>query len=120
MSKYDLLLNGQASQTAVVPQFQSVTPAGPTNPNMPPLQQTFELELTGVGAVSASAQIIGSNDTGPDPSLHSWVKLGDPITATGTNTANAFASMTGPWRSFAAYLTAISGTGASANVKMSA
>ena len=75
MSKYDLLVNATATavKTPPVPQFQSVTPWGATNPNVPAPQQTFELVVTGVGAVSASAQVLVSNDTVPDPSQYNWV-----------------------------------------------
>ena len=122
MSKYDLLVNATATavKTPPVPQFQSVTPWGATNPNVPSQQQTFELAEAGVGAVSASAQILVSNDTGPDPSQYNWVPYGDPISAVGTNLGVGSASVNGSWRHFAAYLTAISGTKASATLRMSA
>lgn len=123
MSKYDLLVNATATavKTPPVPQFQSVTPWGATNPNVPSQQQTFELAVAGVGAVSASAQVLVSNDTGPDPSQYTWVPYGDPIaTAAGTNLAAGQASLNGSWRHFAAYLTAIAGTNAAATLRMSA
>lgn len=121
MSKYDLLLNATATQAAAKPQGQAVTPAGPTNPNMPPQQQTFQIDVSGVGAISASAQIVVSNDVGDDPSLYRWSKYGDPIaTNAGNDNVTGMASMNGSWRSFGAYLTAISGTGAKANVLMNA
>lgn len=123
MSKYDLLVNEAATavKTPPVPQYQSVTPWGATNPNVPSQQQTFELAVVGVGAVSASAQILVSNDSGPDPSQYNWVPYGDPIsTQAGTNLAVGSISMNGSWRHFAAYLTAISGTNASATLRMSA
>lgn len=122
MSKYDLLVNATATgvTSPIKPQFQAVKPPGPTNPNLPPQQQTFQVEVNGVGPVSASAQIIVSNDAGPDPSLYHWIAYGDPITAAGTPTGQAGASMNGAWRNYGAYLTAISGTDAAATVRMAA
>lgn len=122
MSKYDLLVN--ATVTAVLtppkPQFQAVKPPGTNNPNLPPQQQTFEVEVAGVGAVSASAQIVVSNDNGPDPSLYNWVNYGDAIAAAGTNVGLGIGGGSQPWRAYGAYLTAISGTNAAATVRMSA
>lgn len=114
MARYDLLLNATAALSGAPPQGQSVMPDGPTNPKMPPLAQTFELFVTGVGNVSATAQIIVSNDNA------NWLNYGDPITAEGSNTAQAGFAGTQAWRHFAAYLTGISGTNASATIRMSA
>ena len=120
MAKYDLLLNATATGNGA-PQGQAVSPHGPTNPNMPPLAQTFEVEVTGVGNVSATVQIIVSNDTGPDPSLYNWIAYGATIAATGTQGfANAGQSGSQAWKHFGAYITAISGTNTSVNVRMSA
>lgn len=122
MAKYDLLVN--VTETGVTsplkPQFQSVTPTGPTNPTSPPQKQSFQLVTTGVGTVSAAAQVIVSNDTGPDPSQYNWITYGDPITAAGTNGGQASSGMTQSWRHYAAYLTTISGTNAAATLRMSA
>lgn len=120
MAKYDLLLNVIATKSGGKPQGQSVTPPGPTNPNMPPLQQAFQLDVVGVGAVSASAQIVVSNDDGPDPSLYNWTAYNDPITAAGTDNASNIQAGTQCWKNFGAYITAISGTNASATLRMSA
>lgn len=122
MSKYDLLVN--ATITGVLtppkPQFQAVRPPGPNNPDMPPQQQTFQLVVDGVGTVSATAQVIVSNDSGGDPSLYNWIAYGDPIVASGPNIGQATESMNGAWRNYGAYLTAISGTNASATLRMAA
>lgn len=121
MSKYDLLVNATVSgvKTPIKPQGQAVTPPGPQNPNMPTQQQTFLLEVTGNGAVSATAQILATADNGPDPSLYNWVAYGDPITATGANgIGTAIMGGTQAWRHFGAYLTGTP-TG-SATVRMNA
>jgi hypothetical protein len=122
MAKYDLLVNATVTgvTSPLKPQFQSVTPTGPTNPTSPPQEQSFQLVTSGVGTVSATAQIIVSNDTGPDPSQYNWITYGDVITAGGTNGGQASTGMTQSWRHYAAYLTAISGTNASATLRMSA
>lgn len=122
MAKYDLLINATAVPSPVtgLPQFQSVKPDGANNPNMPSQQQTFELEVVGVGTVSATAQIVVSNDTGPDPTQFNWIKYGDTIMASGTNSGSVGMGGTQSWRHFGAYLTAISGTNASATCRMSA
>lgn len=120
MAKYDLLLNVIATGASGMPQGQAVSPPGPTNPNMPPQQQSFQLDVVGVGAVSATAQLLVSNDDGPDPSLYNWTPYNDPFTAAGTNSGNNIQGGTQCWKNFAAYLTAISGTNASAILRMSA
>lgn len=121
MSKYDLLVNATVvPPTLGVPQFQAVVPPGPNNPNLPPQQQTFELYVNGVGAVSATVQLVVSNNEGGDPSQYNWFAYGDPFTATGTNKGVNSTAMNGAWRAYGAYLTAISGTNASANLRMNA
>lgn len=120
MSKYDLLVNQTVTQTAPPPVLP-VTPWGQTNPTSPPSEQTFHLVVSGTGAVSATAQVVVSNDTGPDSKLFNWIPYGDAIVATGT-AGNGQASFGGTqsWKHFGAYLTAISGTDALANLKMNA
>lgn len=122
MSKYDLLLRVTTTgiTSPLKPQFQSVKPGDGFNSNMPAQTQAFELTVSGVGAVSASAQIIVSNDTGADPNTYNWVAYGDPITAAGTDRAMTVSGGTQPWRNYAAYITAISGTNAEATLRMSA
>jgi hypothetical protein len=124
MAKYDLLLNVTAVPNPIPsppkPQGQAVKPWGPTNPTSPPAEQTFQLVVAGVGAVSASAQILVSNDTGDDPSQYNWLPYGDPIAAAGTNNGQASSAGSQAWRHFGAYLTAISGTNASATLRMGA
>ena len=115
MSTYPLLTNQTVTQSAPPP-VVPIAPPGPTNPTMPPQKQTFHLVITGsAGNVSGTAQIVASNDG------QNWVSYGDPITAASAYlTAQAAASMDGSWKWFGAYLTAISGTGAVANLTMNA
>lgn len=120
MAKYDLLLNVTAAKTGGKPQGQAVAPPGPTNPNMPPQAQSFQLDVTGVGAVSASAQVVVSNDDGPDPSLFNWTAYNDPVTVADTDNASQIQAGNQCWKWFGAYVTAISGTNASATLRMSA
>lgn len=112
MARYDLLLNANASQ--VNQRGQSVEPDGPTNPKMPPLAQAFQLVVSGIGTVSATVQVLASNDG------TNWVDYGDAVTATGTITGQAAWAGNQPFRHYAAILTAISGTGAAATLRMSA
>lgn len=116
MAKYDLLLNVSAALTGPQPQGQAVKPDGPTNPNMPPLEQAFQLVVAGVGNVTATVQILVSNDTG---SVLNWVPYGDPVTAAGSNIGQAAWSGSQPWRHYAANCTNIT-AGAKATLRMSA
>lgn len=119
MATYKLLTNVTAVQpvpTAARGPQNPAVPHGPTNPNMPAQSQQFQLTVDGVGAVSATAQLVGSNDGG----LH-WYSYGDPLVATDTNGAGQKATSLGsPWKLIGAYITAISGTNAAANLTMSA
>lgn len=121
MSIWYLLRNQTVTQTAPPPP-NPVAPWGPTNPTSPPQQQTYHLEVAGTaGNMSGTAQLVVSNDEGPDPSLFNWINYGDPLVAASTYlVAQASASMNASWRHYGAYLTAISGTGAKATLRMSA
>lgn len=116
MASYDLLLNQTATASVPPPQGNIVEPWGPTNPKSPPTEQTFHLVIAGTaGNVSGTAQVVVSNDG------VNWVNYGDAIAAASTYlTAQASFAGTQAWRYFGAYLTAISGTGAKASLKMSA
>lgn len=114
MSSYNLIDNQTVTQPITLPPIPAVKPWGPTNPNSPPLEQAFQFVVTGVGAVSATAQVYVSNDE------VNWTPYGDAITAAGTNVGQQVQGGTQPWKHFGAYLTAISGTGATASLKMSA
>lgn len=124
MSVYFLCRKVRAVQTAPSPSNPPptfVTPSWAVGNNAPP-SQAFMLLVDGIGSLSATAQIYVSNDD--DQTSARWAPYGDPITATGTalNGAVPMATSAGsqPWRRFTAIITAISGTNASADVKMSA
>lgn len=111
MSVYHLL---QAAQdvTSATPQMPSVRPRGPGMVNSEPSQATYQLVVSGVGAVSATATVYGTNDN------LNFVALGDPITAAGTNNASASFVGIANYARYTAALTALSGTGAKADVLM--
>lgn len=127
MSNY-LLLN-QANAIVPLPPKLIVRPISPSQQNnlqvltsnpldaslpiTPPASQAFQLTVTGTGAVTAQAQIYGSNDG------KNWVAIGAPITASGTNVGNVGASGTVPFAFFGALLTSITGTNATATLTMS-
>lgn len=120
VSTYALLTNVtavQAAPTATRPPNNPAIAPGPNNANMPPQSQQFQLEVSGIGAVSATVQLVGSNDVG---SVKNWYNYGDPLTATGTDLGQKATTLAAPWREIGAYVTAISGTNASASVRMSA
>lgn len=82
-------------------------------------KQAFVLTVKGTGNVSASAQMVGSND--PYFCTNgNYVTLGDPIHATGSTSAVASMGGTAPFAYFGAFITAISGVNATAAVTMSA
>lgn len=119
MTNYVLLGPGysQTGATGVLPGMRA---HGPDNPNNAPLQQAFQLVVTGTGAVSATVQVYVTNDSNGDPSLNNWTAYGDPVTASGTTTGTAVWSGAQPWRRYTAALTAISGTNAVVKLTMSA
>lgn len=104
--------NGDGSNVGGVnPSYQPVNPAGSTTPAA---NQGFQLVVTGTGSVSASAQIVVSNDG------VNWTNLTPAITASaavGTSSAIGGNSQV-PYQYFGAYITAISGTNATATLTM--
>lgn len=119
MAIYNLLTGVTATQTAPP---SSVRPWGPMNSTSPPDKQTFHLVVSGsAGNQSATVQIVASNDDAQPDSAKNWVPYGDPIAAPSTYlTAQASAVMTGNFKHYGAYVTAISGTNAAVSLKMSA
>lgn len=121
MATYKLLTAVTAVQpapnSARGPQNPTKAP-GPTNSNMPAQEQTFHTKVSGVGSVSVTIQNVVSNDG------DNWLNYGDAYTVAGTAGVDSPAqgSVTGSqsWEWFGAYVTAISGTDASANLTMSA
>lgn len=78
--------------------------------------QSFQVVVTGTsGNVSATVQPIVSNDG------YNWMPYGSAITvASGATPQQGSANGSGFWRYFSAYLTAITGTGATAKCVMAA
>lgn len=116
MSVYNLLQNQAVTSVGPNPQGQIVNPPGPVLPTAPTTQQTFELVITGTaGSVSGTAQVVSSNDG------INWITYGAPIVVASSYLTGA-AGLSGAqsWTFFGAYLTAISGVGATATLKMSA
>lgn len=117
MSIYHLLQNDpQLVQSgAVVPQGQGVRPRGGVDPNVPPQQQQFMVVVKGTsGSVSATVQVLGSNDR------LTWQPYGDPVTAAGAG-GSGMSAWTGdaPYQYFGAAITALSGPNATVDVQMS-
>jgi hypothetical protein len=100
----------------VPPGSQAVFPGGGAGaPTAPPTNQQFQLIVIGSGAVSAAAQIFGTNDG------VNWTSTGSSISAASAQTVStATASGTAGWAGFTAQLTTISGTNASATLLMNA
>ena len=79
---------------------------------------THQAIVTGTGAVTATVQILATNDETTYQGLTSnWVLLGT-ITLTGTTSASDGFASQAPWCWVAANVTAISGTGAAVKVLM--
>lgn len=117
MATYKLITNQTATQAAPVlgrPPNPSAIAHGPVNANMPAQEQAFQLVVTGIGALSATAQVVVSNDS------VTWTAYIDPITASGNDGASRLVTGSGSWKHFGAHLTAISGTNAAATLTMSA
>lgn len=115
MASYYLLQNETTIPSPVpVSFFKSVQPWGPTNPTSPPSEQTFQLTVSTPNGIpcTASAQVVVSNDNS------NWSPYGDPISA--TNLVPGQFGGTQAWRHFSAYITAISGTGTQASLRMNA
>ena len=125
MATYVLIKNATATGTAPSPTLappqaqagaQSVNPTGPSNPNSPTQTQMIQVfASTTSGNVAATAQVYGSNDQ------INWTAAGAAIAISSTALYGAAAlQLALPYKYFTAILTALSGTGASASVTMSA
>lgn len=117
MSVYFLAQNVTAVQTLAnigsPNQIVSLPPAN-LGAGSPPTDHAFILTVTGSGAVSASAQIVGSNDG------INFVNYGSVISAASAATVSSQAQQgTTPFQVLCAIITAISGTNASASVTVS-
>lgn len=128
MPVYNLVSNAKAVQTIAAIEAPANNPNGGVNPvaqpanpagsTTPAASQGFQLTVTAPGGVnvSAGAQIVVSNDGA------NWTNLGTAMSATSAaGSSSAISSNSNaPYQYFAAYITAISGTGAVANVTMCA
>ena len=119
MAVFNLCQNITAAQT--------VSAVGTsTNPTVTPtvsgwalgasLGQLFQVIVkgTGTGNYTATVQLVGSNDN------TTWLPYGNTISVSGTSPASTSFQGTTPFAFFGAYVTAISGTGASVSVSMNA
>ena len=89
-------------------------PASESGSGSPPVAQAFVLVVTGSGSVSATAQIVGSNDG------VNFVNYGAAIVAASATTVSAQGQQGAtPYQYYGAYITAISGGGAVASVNVS-
>lgn len=95
----------QAPQYAIGPFYQ-----GAGGINVTPVQQTFQLNVSGTGSVAATAQPVVSNDG------VNWANYGSAISANGTTSATAIANGTQQWPYYSAYMTTLTGTGAKATL----
>ena len=121
MSLYYALQNVSAAQAApvggVLPAgSQAIQTYGANNPNSPAPQFTWTVKATGIGAVSATAQLIGSQDGTV------WETIGATAQASGNDITPGSKSSTvnDSFNFYSAYITAISGTSARAAVLISA
>ena len=108
---YNLCQN--VTTTTTVPQY--IAPAPPQT--VAPPEQSLQVNVTGTGAVSASVQVLASNDG------QNWINYGSVITVAGTTSAGQFVTGGGTgnttYAQFAAIITAISGTNAAVTVTLS-
>lgn len=89
-------------------------PASESGAGSPPSVQAFVLTVQGSGNVSATAQIVGSNDG------VNFVTYGAPIAAASAQTVSSQGQGgVVPYQYYSAYVTAISGTNAVATVTVS-
>ena len=80
----------------------------------PPPAQSFQLTVKGNGTVSATTQIVGSNDGA------NWTNYGPALTASGATAATVTGFGQSPYAYYGALITQIAGTSAQAAVTMSA
>lgn len=102
---------------AAVPFFtpNTIVPALADGPIPQPViapNQTFQLTVKGVGAVSATAQPVVSNDG------VTWSNYGDPVTVSGSTKASVGFGGNQNWKYYSAFLTALSGAAAQATLVM--
>lgn len=111
MAQYVLFRNA----TTVFPNNGPIIPPATDGP-IPPIviapQQSFQLTVTGTGAISAKAQVFVSNDR-----VH-WLPYGDPVTVSGSTSATAGWGGQQNWEYYTSQLQALSGLNAQASCLM--
>jgi hypothetical protein len=86
-------------------QIADLSRAGAMAPNQIPANQTFHVIVAGAGSVSATVQLMVSNDSA------NWLSYGSPIVvSSGGAPQQGSAAGATPWAYYTAYVTAISGT----------
>ena len=108
MSLYTLLNNATAVTGATPP-----IPIQATNLDLAKPNAVLQAILTGTGSVTATVNLVGSNDG------LNWSNTG-VITLTGTTKAIGFVAQQNPWAYYGATLTALTGTGASVTATLNA
>lgn len=129
MSLYTLLNGVAAAQTvaSVVPVrpipveerngLQLALASNPLDASIavtPPERQFFQLNVSGIGTVSATAQVVGSND-----GVH-WINYMQVSAGSGSSPQAGGAAGQTPYAYYGAYLLSISGTSARASLTMNA
>lgn len=102
---------------------QVVQPYGQPNANTPSPIQQFTLDVKGIGAMTAGATVLGSNDKltfdRGDYAGMAWVAVGT-ITTSGGSPASAGLTTQAPYLYFGGFVTSITGENAVADLTLSA
>src|ERR1700728_561080 len=113
-----VILNGATVSETAVPNVESQIVQPQNAYNFKNATQQWQAVLSGVGNCSASIQPVGSNDG------KNWTAIGSGITVSGSSVdlqpANAGFVSTDPYEYFSGYVTAISGTNAEAELRVTA
>lgn len=108
-----ITLLSAVTTTTTSPPAVSSCPNNPSTPTGRPYPfQSFQAVETGTGAITATVQILSSNDN------VNWTNYGAALTLSGTTTATTSAYASAPFDCFGAIITAITGTGAAITLKM--
>ncbi len=122
MAVYNLLVNQTTTQTAPNANNIVVQPVI-TQQSQPATYQAFTGKITGTGALTATVQIMVSNDYTPANGVTaaSWSNYpSGSMSLSGTNQAAANISGNSSFSAWCAIVTAITGTNAAVTVLMSA
>lgn len=122
MAVYNMLVNQTVASAAPTANTLVVQPVI-TQQSQPATYQAFTGKITGTGALSATVQIMVSNDYTPALGVlgATWSNLSNgSMTISGTGQGSANLSANSSFSAWCAVLTAISGTGAAVTALMSA